>query len=126
MHFSQSPIPESTFNLNIGLGQTYGGIGVKTLLDKNNSGLILGLGKFAPETLGYSIGAQVSKNAIYFNLNYGVLTMLSINNAPIVPKNGVSIMWGGMIGLGQEKRAFLDLAVGYGYAGQTYVYGKKN
>lgn len=121
----QSNLPESTVNLSIGSGQPYGGVfGVKTLLGKNNSGLIVGLGKFPLNVTGFTIGGQLAINAMYFNLNYGTIKSTQLNDEPAEALNAFSFLVGGMFGLGSKKQFFIDAALGHSFgAGTTTLPG---
>jgi hypothetical protein len=112
---SQSNMPESAVNIGAGFGQPFGGLGAKGVVGYKNSGVLVGLGHFGPGITGYTIGAQVSVNSIYFNLNYGTVVTVQVNEGPAEPVTGGSILFGGMIGLGSQKRLFIDLGLGYSF-----------
>ena len=119
--YSKSKIPNSTLNLGAGIGQPYGGIGIKTVMGKNNSGFLIGLGQFSPGILTYTLGGQVAVKAFYFDLNYGVVSTRRINNDPVEAVTAWSFLIGGMIGLGDEKRFFIDLALGHSFGAPKTV-----
>lgn len=116
--FSQNDYPESYFNIGLGLGPNYGGIGTKSVIGYKNSGLLVGLGIFG-ENLGYEVGGQISYKWLFANLGYGVYgTAESLIDIKLI-KGGI-LMTGVMITIGKAKRFFIDLGIGYDWGG-TYI-----
>jgi hypothetical protein len=110
---AQKTLPDSHMNLGVGLGKNYGGIGLKTVIGYRNSGILVGLGAMPGGILGYEIGGQVSVDAFYANLTYGVLGSYQINDGSVNPIKSMSFLVGGMIGLGATKTTFVDLGIGH-------------
>ena len=92
-------IPNSFVNFGIGLGQSSGGFGVKTVMGYRNSGLLLGLGYWGAGITGYKIGGQISIHHMYAEAGYGVVMVAQENDDPIYPITAWSMLIGGMIGL---------------------------
>ena len=118
---AQSHIPNSIVNVGVGIGANYGIIGTKTVVGYKNSGLMLGLGYAIGGLPGYQIGGQLSIKWFYMNLSYGVVQTAKVNNDPTYSVKAGNIMVGGMIGLGQEKRTFIDLAIGHSFGAPPLV-----
>ena len=109
-------IPNSFINFGVGAGMNYGMIGTKTVFGYHNSGLLLGLGISPNDGSGaYEIGGQIGINWFYANIGYGTCTYQLLNVSPY-PQTCGSIVFGGMIGLGSEKRFFIDLGLGHTFA----------
>lgn len=123
---AQSKIPDSYVNIGFGAGMNYGFIGIKTVVGVKNSGLLVGLG-FVPGSnglLGYEIGAQISEKWFFLNAGYGVSGFVKATNEDFKAVHAFNLLAGGMIGLGKNKRTFIDLGLGHTFATERYtVYG---
>lgn len=119
--FSQSSLPESKVSLGIGMGPSYGIFGVKAIVGKDNSGLVLG---FSPLG-GYSLGVQGTMNSFYFNYNYGTALALKINDAPVQLLKGTTVFFGKMFNLGATKNTYIDFSVGHSFGvPKTFIFDR--
>ena len=133
--YSQSDYPKTVFNLGVGLGPNYGGIGTKTIIGYKNSGLLIGAGRYrghrtinsvsGKETFewitAYEIGGQISYKWWYANLGYGVYDFFQkywSDDVDKVMKGGIFIT-GVMVNIGKEKIYFIDAGLGLDW-GATY------
>lgn len=119
--FSQDNLPNSFVNIGVGIGQTSGGLGVKTVIGYRNSGLLIGLGYFGLGLTGYKIGGQISFHNFYAEIGYGLIATSQVNEGPINPIEAGSILIGGMVGIGKAKRIFIDMGVGYSFGAPDLV-----
>lgn len=119
----QSTLPESYLNTGIGIGMNYGGFGVKTVIGRRNSGLLIGLGGVPGVGLGYEVGAQLGVKSFYVNCGYGIAGTHQINDRPAKPIKCMSVVLGGMINLNKSKDVFLDLGLGHTAGAPTVTYG---
>ena len=99
-------------NIGAGIGQTFGGIGEKSIIGINNSGFVLGLGLNTPHSLGYNIGLQYAFDVAYLNLNYGTVYAEEDKNDNVTKVESFSLLAGGMFGLGYKKAFYIDLGFG--------------
>lgn len=119
--YCQNDYPNNIFTTGIGVGGNYGGVGTKTIIGHKNSGLLVGLGT-AGTGLWYEIGGQISYKWMYLNVGYGVIgtstNLLSNNPSELI--KGKMATTGVMINLGESKKYFIDLGIGYDWDG-TYT-----
>jgi len=108
-------IPNSYVNVGISLGQSSGGLGLKTVIGYRNSGLLFGIGSWGAGITGYKIGGQISIHHFYAEIGYGVVSITQENNYAIYPISAGSMLIGGMFGLGKTKHVFIDIGVGYSF-----------
>lgn len=117
--YCQNDHPNNILNIGFGIGGNYGGIGTKTIIGHNNSGLLVGLGS-AGGGLWYEIGGQISYKWIYMNLGYGIIgvseNVLTNDDTELI--KGKMFTIGAMINLGKSKKYFLDLGIGYDWDGK--------
>lgn len=121
LSYSQDKLPNSIVNVGAGAGVNYGIFGAKTVVGYRNSGLLVGLGYVPGGFLGYEIGVQLSIQWIYVSLGYGVFGTRKVNNDPVKALEAGNVLIGGMIGLGEEKRIFIDLGVGHTFGAPSYT-----
>mgnify|MGYP004286121393 CR=1 FL=1 len=108
------PIPEYTVTLGAGAGPTYGVIGFKSVLGKKGNGFLLSLGKFN-EKLKYQLGFQFCTEYLFINASYGSVGEFQYeqDGSTITESlSGITLIIGGMVNLGKEKRFFIDPGVG--------------
>ena len=86
-------------------------LGIKTIIGKRNSGLLIGFGKM-PITYGYEIGGQLSYKWFYFNAGYGVSSTYQSADNVKGRLTAFNINIGGMFNLGKEKGTFIDIGTG--------------
>jgi hypothetical protein len=115
-------------NIGLGIGPNYGGVGVKSVIGYNNSGLLLGAGVQLEGLFGYEIGGQISYKWIFINLGYGLYAVSSTdwlltNPGEPQPLKGGIAMVGAMINLGEKKKVFLDIGIGYDWGGTIRTVG---
>ena len=106
---------KNTFlDIGVGLGPNYGIVGIKTVIGKNGTGLMIGLGKFDGYTT-FSISFQAKYKWWFANLGYGSFGSFEFSGL-IQEKgllNGFIMLTGAQISLIQNKKLFLELAAGY-------------
>lgn len=107
------PAEKTLVSLGAGFGYNYGGLGVKTILGYNNSGLLLGAGRFSSSIIGYEIGAQYSFQPFYVSVNYGVVTTYEADSVSQEPVYSLYYMLGGFIPLGKGGNYTLDTGFGF-------------
>ena len=97
-------------NVSLGAGHNYAGVGLKTVVGYNNSGLLLSAG-YRGGILAYAIGGQFSLGPWYIN---GGIVPFVTGAHNIYCSN---MMTGININRGQTKRIFLDIGAGYAWGG---------
>jgi hypothetical protein len=101
-------------DLGLGFGSNYGIVGVKTVLGKKGTGLMIGVGTLNGFT-SIAIGGQVTYNWWFATLSYGPTGSyrLEFNN---IVEEGLTesfvFITGGRINLSSNKRLFLELGIG--------------
>lgn len=98
-------------NIGLGIGQTYGGYGIKTIIGKNNTGVLLGAGRFSSNLIGYAVGFQLAYKVLYANANYGVVNSI-VDGSEEYYVLSRYYMVGGMIDLGSKKDFIIDVGGG--------------
>lgn len=109
--------PNFPISMGLGIGSNYGMLGVKTIVGKNNSGLLLGLGSSTQGDLSGQVGFQFSrKDGLFINAGIGTYGIV-VENEKSSSINGGIVMVGAMIDLTPSRRLFLDLGGGYAFGG---------
>ncbi|MBN2610105.1 MAG: hypothetical protein JXB00_00965 [Bacteroidales bacterium] len=108
----KKPLTNSGINLGVGFGPSYGVIGTKMLIGKNNSGLIIGMGTTPLGKLTTNAGVQLSVKSVFVNFGYGAYGVIKPEDGPAEASYGMNINGGGMINLGKYRHWFLELALG--------------
>ena len=110
---AQNDLPRSTFNIGAGVGQSYGIIGIKSVIGIKNSGLLLGIGTIPGTNLaGYAVGLQISEDWLFASLTYGSIGAFNVNSGPWEPIEAGNVMIGAMLSVNSSKRAFIELSLG--------------
>ena len=113
---------KSVVDIGFGVGFNYGMLGTKTVIGKNGSGLLIGLGY--PGAPAFEIGAQLSFSSnMYINVGYGSYAVVFSSSGGFGSYNGFGGVVGYKLGLGEAKKLYLDaglgvlIAVGKGFSG---------
>lgn len=110
--FSQST-EDSYVDLGVGVGPNYGITGFKSVIGKNGSGLMVGIGSFDGFTT-FSIGAQARSKWWFVNASYAAFGSYEFSGI-FQEKgllNGLVVITGGQINLVNNK-LFLELGIGF-------------
>ncbi len=104
---------ESTVSFSIGTGASYGGLGTQTVIGKQGSGLLIGLGAFPGGGIGYNLGLQiVIDDVFYLNGGYGTYAFFQPFVGEKTRENSINFSIGGLISLGPAKKTFINLGIG--------------
>lgn len=117
-----SESPNFPVSLAFGAGANYGLIGMKSIIGRNNTGLLVGIGRVEGQIFG-QLGFQLaSKNGAYVNIGYGPYKFVVFDNKEQTIYGG-TLMGGIMLDLIRNRRLFLDLGLGllYGSSYKTAV-----
>ncbi len=118
----QNDLPNSIINLEAGVGVSFGGLGVKTVLGIKNSGLLIGAGIFpGVGKADVAIGAQLSTGPIYFDIGYGTVAYTQINDGDYHKTKAGFALVGGMIPLHKKKIVFIDLGMGLTFGSRDRI-----
>ena len=104
-------IPNSVLDFGVGVGMNYGIFGTKTIIGYKGSGLLIGVGYAG--MLTYEIGGQLSYKNLYLNLEYGVFGTKKYSSGSKKRYYSAAVFGGWKFGLGESKKLFLDVGVGY-------------
>ncbi len=113
--------PNFPISVGLGLGPNYGLLGIKTIIGKNNSGLLISVG--SPDGLPTGqIGLQIAKtNGFFVNAGYGAYGVIFENDNRNVLL-GAIIMVGAMHDLIRTRRLFLDTGLGIAFGGSYFSF----
>ncbi|MFO7659212.1 MAG: hypothetical protein R6W78_19295 [Bacteroidales bacterium] len=108
----KKPLTVSGINFGVGIGPSYGVIGTKMLIGKNNSGFIVGLGSTPLGKLTPNAGVQLSAKFFFVNFGYGAYGVIKPEDSPVMANYGMNLNTGVMINLGKYRHWFLEIALG--------------
>jgi len=112
---------QSFFDIGIGVGPNYGILGGKAVVGLNGTGLMIGIGSFDGMTTT-SIGFQVTYESFFANLSVADYGSYEVSWPGFYEKGlvrGTVFIVGGKIGIGKEKKLYVDIGVGAAGGGET-------
>jgi hypothetical protein len=118
---AQTEVSLPSINMGVGVGPSYGLMGVKAVLGKNDSGMVIGLGSFMGEVFAYSYGYQMTIESFYLNLVMGNVIAVKINNNPIEALKGGGLFLGKMFNFGSGN-FYIDVSVGHTFGVEKTSY----
>lgn len=110
-------IPKSIIDASVGIGPNFGIFGMNLVVGSKGTGLLVGVGSFDGYTTS-TIGFQLSIESFFFSIARGAYGSFEIQDGRgrVIRKGlleGTIIQTGARIGMGQKKRGFLLLSIGY-------------
>lgn len=105
-------LPNSKFNISLGYGATFSGIGTKVVIGGRNSGLMFSVGHPNGNPVIFNFGCQIAVKELFIDVCYGYVGTNVYEDGSKDVFLGGSITMGGMLNLNQNKRAFLEISVG--------------
>jgi hypothetical protein len=105
----------SFLQLSGGIGASYGGGGIKSVLGYKGNGLLVGLGLAKGKFLK-QLGLQLSYKWVFLTLTRGDYATYEVYNTDnIALAEGQTFITGGHIDISGTKRIFIELGIGYSW-----------
>lgn len=120
LNFSSGFSQKIDANFGLGIGTNYGVVGVKSVIGKNNSGVLVGIGSAGSGILGFEVGYQQAYKSWFANVGYGNYGYEKQGEIASGLK-AANLIAGYMIGIGKsgknipahKKKLFIDLGIGW-------------